>query len=307
MSIALLITDRDLTKLQQGIAQRLPNVNVQCWPNISAPEQVEFAVAWRQPENIWQSLPNLKVVSSFGAGCDSIVSDSSLPDKVQVVRIVDPELAQQMAEYVLMAVIMLGRGMQHYARQQQQQHWQPQKRKRGRNVTILGVGNIGNEVAQRLISNGYQVTGWARTAKSERNYPVYCSSTQLVIALAQADFVVNLLPSTPETCQLINAKFLANMPLHSYLINVGRGQTVDESALQQALQQKMIAGAVLDVFQQEPLTPDQPLWQNPDVIITPHIAAITSQQTVITQLCENYRRMTLSMPLLNIVNRTVGY
>jgi glyoxylate/hydroxypyruvate reductase len=307
MSIALLITDRDLTRLEQGIKQTLPEVKVQAWPNITEPEHVEFAIAWRQPANIWQQFPALKAVSSFGAGCDGILSDLSLPEHIQVTRIVDPELAQQMAEYVLMAVLMLSRNMPRYVAQQRQSIWQPAKRGRGKNVTLLGVGAIGDVVAQRLLSNGYRVSGWARSKKNTRDYPVYAGRQQLANALQQADFVVNLLPHTAATEQLINQDVLALMPTSCYLINVGRGATLDEQALQQALQQNLLAGAMLDVFATEPLAAAHPFWQNDKILITPHVSAITSQQCVIEQLCANYQRLILNEPLLNLVDKQLGY
>jgi glyoxylate/hydroxypyruvate reductase A len=307
MSIALVITDRDLTRLADGIKTRLPEVKVQCWPNIDEPNLVEFAIFWHQPENIFSILPNLKVVSSFGAGCDGVFKYHNVPEHVRVTRIVDPNLATQMADYVLMQVLIFSRQIKQYFMQQQEQRWQMQKKARIENIAILGVGEIGKVVAEKLMLNGFSVTGWARTAKENTEFTVYHGKSMINSVLEHADVVVNLLPNTTETHQLINKNIFDKMKSTAFFINVGRGQTVDEQDLINALENNLIAGAALDVFQQEPLPKQSRLWSLENVLITPHVSAITSQKFVVEQICTNYERMHSKQPLLNEVNKKIGY
>ncbi|WP_281556505.1 glyoxylate/hydroxypyruvate reductase A [Thalassomonas sp. RHCl1] len=308
MSIALLVTDRDLTVLAQGLKQALPGVNIQCWPDISQPEEVEFAVAWQQPKNCWAKLPGLKVISSLGAGCDALFSDPDLPSNVQITRIVDPGLSGQMAEYVLASILMLKCRFVAYFKQQQQANWQVlPKENRRQKVTILGVGSIGEVVAKRLMDNGFEVSGWRRSQKAHPDYRVYYGQDQLEQAVADADYVVSILPNTPATQGLIDKGFFEKLKSGCFLINVGRGQAVNDSDLIDALDKQVIAGAVLDVFNHEPLPEDHAFWRHESVILTPHISAITDQQEVIAQIAGNYKKFQQGQLLDNLVDIDKGY
>ncbi|WDE00442.1 2-hydroxyacid dehydrogenase [Thalassomonas actiniarum] len=308
MSIALLVTDRNLTVLAQGLKQALPGVNIQCWPDITQPEEVEFAVAWQQPKNCWAKLPALKVISSLGAGCDALLSDPGLPGNVRITRIVDPGLSGQMAEYVLASILMLKCRFTAYFRQQQQASWQVlPKESRRQKVTLLGVGSIGEVVAGRLMNNGFEVSGWRRSQKTHPDYRVYYGQDQLGQALADADYVVSILPNTPATQGLINKAFFEKLKPGCFLINVGRGQAVNDGDLIDALDKQVIAGAVLDVFNQEPLPEDHAFWRHESVLLTPHISAITDQQEVIAQIAGNYKRFQQGQLLDNLVDVAKGY
>lgn len=308
MSIALLVTDRDLSVLRRGITKKLPGIKVQAWPDITTPEQVEFAVVWQQAKNSWAQMPNIKVISSLGAGCDFIFSDPQLPQDVKVTRIVDPGLAEQMAEYVLGALLMLKCQFVTYIRQQQQNNWQVQQKiHQQQKVTILGVGKIGDVVANRLMNNGFNVTGWSRTKKEGRGYPVFFGKTQLAQAVTGADYVISILPNTPATQNLIDKTFLALLTVNCYLINVGRGQVINERDLLDALDKKVLQGAVLDVFNSEPLVKSHEYWQHKSVVLTPHISAITDQQVIIDQIVDNYNNFKSGLSLNNEVDASKGY
>ncbi|WDE04029.1 glyoxylate/hydroxypyruvate reductase A [Thalassomonas viridans] len=308
MSIALLVTDRDLTVLSEGLRQALPGVKIQCWPDIEHPHEVEFAVAWQQPKNCWARLPALKVVSSLGAGCDGLLSDPALPENVLITRIVDPGLSEQMAEYVLGAVLMLKCRFTAYFRQQMQSSWQMlPKENRRQKVTILGVGSIGEVVAKRLMANGFEVCGWRRSEKRHPDFNVYFGNDQLEQAVGDADYVVSILPNTPATKGVIDKTFLARLKPGCYLINVGRGQAVNDDDLLDALDNQIIAGAVLDVFNAEPLPEDHAFWQHEGVFLTPHISAITDQQEIIAQIAGNYKKFQQGLLPDNLVDATKGY
>ncbi len=307
MSIALLITDRDLSTLYQGLKTQLPDVDIQCWPEIKVPENVEFVVAWRQEKNAWQAFKQLKVISSLGAGCDGLLSDPDLPKNVAITRIVDAGLAEQMAEYVLGAILQIKCRFHDFFKLQQQKQWQTFERLKGKKVTVLGIGAIGDKVARTLQANNFIVNGWAKTAKKDRHYPIFYGNSQLAEAIKEADFIVSTLPFTDETENLLNKAFFQHTAENAWLINVGRGQVVDEQDLLAALEKKQLAGAVLDVFQQEPLAPQHPFWAHDKIIITPHISAITDQRAVLSQIVTNYKNLQAGKPLINLVNIDNGY
>lgn len=312
MSIALIITDRDLTTLSSGLQKRLPNVNIQCWPNITEPEKVTFIVAWQPPKqldekSIWQQFPHLKAISSLGAGCDSLLGDTSLPSNITITRIVDRGLAEQMAEYVLATILSLKRRLYDYFKQQQKQQWQPLRKIKGKKVAVLGIGEIGHKVATTLIACGYEVSGWSRSQKQHDLYATFYGKQQLAQAVKDVDFVVSTLPLTLETHYLLNNEFFKLLNNKTWLINVGRGEVLNENDLLLALANNDLQGAVLDVFSTEPLVKGHPFWQHKNIIITPHISAITDQTTVIEQLANNYQLLTDNKPLKNVVDRQKGY
>lgn len=307
MSIALLITDRNLSTLYHGLKKQLPDVEIQCWPNINKPEKVRFVVAWQHPENCWQQFPNLKVIISLGAGCDGLLNDPYLPSNIMVTRIVDSGLAEQMAEYVLGAILLIKRRFNDYLTQQKNQQWQPLAPIAGKKVAVLGIGEIGDKVATTLVSFGYQVVGWSRTEKTPRSYQTFYGKAQLANAVANADFVVSTLPLTAETQYLLNAAFFKLLSNNAWLINVGRGKVINEHDLVTALTNNQFQGAILDVMVSEPLAKKHSFWQHPNIVITPHISAITDQKTIIKQIADNYLSMKIGRAFKNIVDFVKGY
>lgn len=307
MSIALVVTDRSLAPLANALSLALPNVSITQWPHVEQMQGAEFVVAWRHPENIWRQLPNAKVVCSLGAGVDGFVKDPYFPKQMDLVRIVDDSLSQQMAEYVLSAILSQRIQLSRYQKLQAEQTWQPLPRLSGKNVLVLGVGMIGKHVAQHLIENGFSVTGWTRTARTDLDFESVSGAEGLEHALPLADFVVSILPSTNATKHIINESVFKQLKTSACFINVGRGDAVNEAALLDALDKKQLASAVLDVVEQEPLSVESPLWRHENVFITPHIAAITDQNEVVAQIVANYNAYRTGQPLINQVDISKGY
>lgn len=266
-----------------------------------------FVVAWRQPEDIWQQLPHVEVVCSLGAGVDGLINDVNLPKSASLIRIVDKNLSGQMADFVQSILLMKNIRLDKYINQQHQSKWQPQERHDYKNVAILGVGQIGQAVGQKLHDNGFNVTGWNRNSKPELSFNVRTGMKALPDVLAGADFIVSILPATNATQHLINKQLFKCMASHACFINVGRGSTVNEDDLLLALDNHEIASAVLDVVQLEPLPTHSPLWSHPQVILTPHIAAITDQKQVVRQIVDNYLAHNNQQPLSNTIDRKLGY
>lgn len=307
MSIAIIISDRNVERFHQNLQQALPDIEVQCWPNIKKDTEIEFAVMWTYPENIWQSLPNLKVIQSLGAGCDKFIQDDTLPKNVEIARIIDPDLADQMADYCLAVIMGHKCQLKTFWQAQSARKWQWQRHKAMSKVTILGIGEIGHKVAEKLRLNGFEVSGWSRTAKADKKYQTFSGRDDLEAAVNGAEFLINVLPDTAATKNLINEQLLGNMEKHGVFINVGRGNTVDEDSLLEALDNNVIEHAILDVFKQEPLPEQHPFWGHEKVTITPHISAVTANHVVLEQTLKNYLKFKKGEPIPSLINREFGY
>jgi glyoxylate/hydroxypyruvate reductase A len=175
-------------------------------------------------------------------------------------------------------------------------------------VTILGMGELGGACASALAGLGFPVTGWSRTA---RHHPALSrhlhGAEALTSALSGAQIVISLLPLTPETENILDARTLALPAPGAALINPGRGELIDEAALLAALDKGRIGHATLDVFRTEPLPPDHPFWFHPRITVTPHIAASTPRGDAARLIAENIRRCEAGLPLLHEVDRRRGY
>lgn len=306
MSIALIIPDRKLDDLQRRLQLALPHTQVEIWPELYDPAAVEFAVVWKQPHGCLNGLVNLKAIQCFGAGVDAILSDPTLPD-LPISRIVDPALTDTMVRYLDGIVSYYRLQLDVFSRQQQQALWQPKSPRKLRQVTILGLGELGSAAASHFNQLGYQVAGWARSSKTLAGVECFAGEEQLAKSVAAADVIICLLPLTPATENRLNAAFFQTLKPGAIFINVARGAIVDEDALLAALNHGPLVAACLDVFRQEPLPADSPLWQHPAVLITPHVSAVTNVSTVVKQIAGNYQRSQQGLALLNPVDLIKGY
>jgi glyoxylate/hydroxypyruvate reductase A len=173
-------------------------------------------------------------------------------------------------------------------------------------IAILGLGSIGQRLAEVFVDLGYKVSGWARSPHQLPGVDAYHGRDQLAACLEPADYVVCILPETSETRDIIDARTLGLMKRGAYFINVGRGRLVVEEDLLDALDSGQLSGATLDVFRTEPLPVDSPLWTHPKVTVTPHAAGV-GQQGSLAHIAENYRRLRDGRPLINIVDPARGY
>jgi glyoxylate/hydroxypyruvate reductase len=252
--------------------------------------------------------PNLKLIQKTGAGVNNILADRELPDSVRVTRLQTTTSGTEMAEYALAYVLQEQRQMRSYHSQQARAEWISYAPRRAGETTVavLGLGRIGVLVAQRFVDNGFKVAGWSRNLKQIDAVSCHAGDDGLLAALAGADYVVSVLPSTPETRQMFAIDLFRNFEPHCFFINVGRGDLVDERALIQALDQGMLAGAILDVMSVEPLPSTSPLWLHPRVQLTPHVSGYHLGDAVL-DIAENYRRLQCGEPLLHQVDLERGY
>lgn len=286
-----------------------PDIDLRIWPQDDDKSEVTFTLVWGQPQGIFSQYSNLQVISSMGAGVDTLLKDASIPKHVSVVRMVDPRLVSQMGDYVLAAVLNHVRQLPVYGQYQLQRQWQPLQPRNVDDVTIgvMGLGQIGRAVATRLNQVGFQVLGWSRRAKSMENIQVFAGQQQLSDFLAVSEILVCLLPLTAETENILSTDTLGHLPQGAYVVNVARGKHLVEEDLLSLINNNHLSGACLDVFRQEPLPPEHSFWAHPKITITPHIASLTDPVSVAPQIVENYRRMTAGQPLLNQVDIQRGY
>ena len=309
MSLAILCPGRDMTEWLAAFRHHGPEITVEVWPDVVDPAKVDFALVWRHSPGSLALFPSLCCISSLGAGVDSLLQAPDLPLGVPLVRIVDPNLQQSMVEYVCLGALNHFRRFDRYRQQQIEKNWRgwPLPAIGSVRVGILGLGALGSRVATSLASLGFQVHGWSRTRQVVDSIDCYHGDTGLSKMLAITDIVVCLLPLTPATTNIIDHRFLAQLPPGAYLINVGRGEHLVEEDLLAAIRSGHIAGALLDVFREEPLPTGHPFWQLAEITITPHISAITNPFSAVAQVVENYRRMRAGQPLLHQVDRQRGY
>jgi len=310
MTLLIVSPDRpDLNRWQLALQACAPALNIEVWPHVTVKADITFVLAWQQPADIWQQLPHLRCVSSFGAGVDHLLQDAALPTDIPIVRLVDPLLAQSMFEYIAAAVMGILRDFDLYETQQAAGIWRPHALTLSQHCTIgiMGLGQLGTYTAQKLVEVGFNVVGWARSPKQLEGVTAYFGDSQLPQFLQQSQILVCLLPLTAQTRNILNLDLLAQLPRPAYLINVARGAHLVEADLLAALDVGYLRGACLDVFRQEPLPPTHPFWDHPQIRVTPHCSSITNPESVASQIVENYRRSQAGAPLLNQVSRSRGY
>lgn len=286
-----------------------PQLAVHVWPDCGPREAVEAVLAWQAPAGFYRQFPNLRLIVNLGAGADNIVRDPTLPDGIPITRISDPEMARMMAQYVLTAVLRHFRDFGLFERARAERRWSYAHPRETRECTVgvMGLGQLGGAAAAELARQGFRVLGWSRTPKTLAGVECHAGIDALPGFLAQCEICVLLLPLTPETENLMSAECFAQLPRGAKLVSCGRGRTVDEAALVEALRSGHIAEATLDVFREEPLAADHPLWTFPQVLVTPHLASVAIPRTAARQVADNLARVRRGEPALNQVDRRRGY
>lgn len=308
MSVALLFNQKPTEQWQRNLQKLLPETKVEVYPIISNPEDVEFIATWKPHKDYIKEFPNLKVVQSVGAGIDHLLH-TEIPDSVKVTRIVDSALKQEMFEHVLACVMTSMKNLLTYHKDQLQQEWIPKNYTSiyETTITILGLGEIGKLVAERFVALGFRVKGWSNSQKNMNGVATFVGKEGLNSAIANTDFIVNILPLTTETESILNYKFFNQCSKQTVLINVGRGAHLVEKDLLIAIEEKQIKEAYLDVFREEPLPENHPFWSNKNIYITPHIASVTNATTALQQVATNYKKLKNMETLENEVSLDKGY
>ncbi len=272
-----------------------------------APGTVDYLIyAPGGPVSDFTPFLRAKAVLCLWAGVESIVTNATLTQPLT--RMVDPGLTQGMVEYVVGHTLRTHLGMDRHLFGQDgvwRDYIPPLSSERP--VTLLGLGALGSACAAALATLGFPVTGWSRNPKSIPGIRTLQGAPGLRQALTGAQIVITLLPLTRDTANILNADTLSLPAPGAALINPGRGSLIDDAALLAALDSGQIGQATLDVFRTEPLPADHPFWAHPQVTVTPHIAADTRPSTASLVIAENIRRGEAGEPLLNLVDRRLGY
>ncbi|MDN6310040.1 MAG: 2-hydroxyacid dehydrogenase [Flavobacteriaceae bacterium] len=308
MSILLVCQHRESESWYAAFKEKNPDLDIQVYPDVDDAEGIEFAISWRHPEGLYKDFPNLKVIASMGAGVHHVLKDKTIPEDVEITRIVDENLTRDMSDFALLNTLFHIRNYNFYIGNQQEKEWetkayqQPQKTK----VGILGLGVLGRAVAEKLHKNNFQVSGWSKSKKKSDAFESY-TADQFDDFIAERDILICLLPLTEDTEGILNYKNLKKLPRGAKLINLARGQHLVENDLIQLLDEGHLESAILDVFQEEPLPKESQFWAHPKVLITPHVASMTDPQSVVDQIYTNIQNVKSGKALLNRVDRSKKY
>lgn len=272
-----------------------------CWYRDDQPFDralIDAALVANPAPGALAALPKLRLIQSLWAGVDKLLGDATVPALVPLARMVDPAMNAAMAETALWAVLGLHRRFFDCAAQQSRGQWQahPQRRADEVHVLVLGAGQMGTAVAQRLSAQGYRASTWrARDA------------APLMPLLAAAEIVINLLPLTQQTRGLLDARMFAALPHGASLVNLARGAHVVDADLLAALDGGHLHRAVLDVFHVEPLPAEHPFWRHPQVTVLPHVAALTDERSAAAVAAANLRALARGEAIAHVVDRARGY
>lgn len=268
--------------------------------------RAEILYAWGLPADLLARAPRLRWVQVMGAGVDRFLVPELAP---QVVVTRAPVFGDWMVEYVLGWCLWITQRIETYRRAQAERRWLTvvPERLHGKTLVVVGLGQIGQALARAAARLGLHVVGVSRRGRSVPNVARVVRPRHVARALADADFAVIAVPLTEATRGLIGAPELCAMRPHAWLINLARGPIVDANALLGALRATTIAGAILDVFATEPLPPDHPLWDLPNVVITPHISGPSTPAEITPIFNANLRRYRTGGRLRYVVDRRRGY
>ena len=247
-------------------------------------------------------------VQSLWAGVDSLVNQLENP-VFKVVRLVDPMLANIMAEAVLTWCLYLHRQIPLYQEQQRQTIWRQHEVKQieQHNVDIIGLGELGQTSARLLRKVGFNVVGWSRTPKQIEGIPCYLGDDGLNQVLQLSDTVVVLLPLTKATQQMFDQVVFSQMKKGSAIINFARGGILNTPDLLKALDEAHLSHAVLDVFEQEPLPAESVIWHHPKITVTPHVSAPTNLSSASDIVARNIQQYVNTGEVPQAVNLNKGY
>lgn len=295
-----------------ALSKALPQAKVRIWrEGDNAP--ADYALVWQPPVEMLKGR-KLKGVFALGAGVDAILSQlknnpQMLAESVPLFRLEDTGMALQMQEYAVSQVLHWFRRFDDYQALKQQSRWQPLEEYRREDFTIgiLGAGVLGAKVAESLHAWEFPLRCWSRRRKSLPGVTSFAGADELSAFLRGTRILINLLPNTPETAGMINASLLNQLADKSYVMNLARGVHVVEGDLLQALEKGKLHGAMLDVFHQEPLPADSPLWAHPRVTITPHVAAVTRPALAITYITRTIEQLERGEAVCGQVDRERGY
>ena len=272
-------------------------------------EDIECAIIWNLPDNIFKKLSRLKVIFSLGAGVDHILKLPSYKD-TPIFRIKDTNMSKRMFNHILSQVLYYQLKLKKFENGKIKKKWlEEEETLLNQQITIgiLGAGLLGNEVGKNLKKLNYNIIGY-KNSKNNTKIPFEVfTKNQIDIFLKKSDIVVSILPATLATNNFIDQTFLKKMKRKSLLINVGRGNAINEKHLISHLIKNKDFYVSLDVFKNEPLTKNHKFWDLPNITITPHIAAVTDIESSVNYIFKRINSIKKVKKIKSEVNLKKGY
>ncbi len=313
MSILVLVDGWNSAPWVDALRSAMPDQLIEAYPDVIDPDAVEYALVWAPQSGALDAFPNLKALFSLGAGVDHLLGGDTLP-AVPIGRVVDPDLTARMTEWIVAQVLLHHRQHLQYVQQQRARKWHNLKQPLASEVQIglMGLGELGRASANLLHQLGFGLRGWSRTPKQLNNVACFHGTDGLDAFLSETDILVCLLPLTPDTEGLIGTAVFEKLRRDGALggpvfINAGRGRIHVESDIVAALQNDLLKAASLDVFEVEPLPQDSPLWNLENLIITPHVAAVSNPKALSHLISRQVRAHQEGRELDHLVDVTRGY
>ncbi len=315
MTIAVLLEPqfRTTTMWLDGLRAALPEEPVELFTEDTNRASVDVVLVRGIDPGDLGVFPSLGLIQCLWAGVDRLIDDPSVPKGPLLARTVDPAMADQMATTAVAHVLDIALGHHRYRHAQEEREWKPRhcKPMSTKTVGVLGFGALGRRCAELLEPFGFQLIGFRSSRPDQLAGPNsgVPTTTSLNEVLSVSDIVVNLLPLTPDTRGVLDARAFATMRPGAALVNLARGGHVVEGDLISALDSGQLSRAVLDVFTVEPLRPDHPFWAHPSITVTPHVAAETDPSTAAAVLAANIRayRRGDTKAITGLVDRSKGY
>ncbi|OFE14504.1 oxidoreductase [Humibacillus sp. DSM 29435] len=283
------------------------------WLQMLATADVAFDFDWRDPAQLLTNAPRLQWVQATSAGIGGFVKRYGLDGGELTLTTAAGTHAAPLAEFAVTGVLHFVKDVPQLVSRQREHHWERHVSGQlaGRRATVVGLGSIGRQVATVFHALGVQVTGVGRSGSTYDlpNGVATIDIENLDDVLEATDILVLAVPLTPETQNLIDASRVSALPAGAIVVNVARGQVIDENALTEALSARKLGGAALDVFDVEPLPSASPLWDLPNVLVSPHSASTAAvENEVLTDLfIDNFRRLRGGEPLRNVYQAGRGY
>ena len=286
------------------------------WTKGERPESlagVKYALVWEFDHDLFDRMPDLEVIFSAGAGVDKVLSNPALPQDIPIVRFVDNSLTTRMSEWICMQCLNHLRQQRHYDVAQKKAEWldAPQPQASDVTIGIMGLGVLGQDSAHKLKALGFNVIGWSRTLKEIEGIECY-DENGLDTFLSKTNYLVGLLPLTNETTGIFKCELFSKLAKHPVLpspifINGGRGKSQVEIEIATCLKDGTLGGVSLDVFENEPLSSDSPLWQFDNAYIFPHVAANSDVVALGRYVDRQINRYEAGEGLENLVDIKLGY
>lgn len=306
MHITVCVSQQKPEPWQEGLRAALPDATVSVWQPGTPP--ADYAVVWAPPQAFFDEQPALKAVFNTGAGVDALLKLRIAP-ATRIVRLDDAGMSVQMAEFACHAVIRHFRELDGYEADVREGRWSYRKPRARADypVGVMGLGVLGERVARALTVFDFPVHGWSRSPKAIDGVACHAGEARLDAFLSSCRVLINLLPLTPETENILNRRTLGLLKPGGYLVNLARGAHLVDEDLLALLDSGHLAGATLDVFRTEPLPAGHGFWNHPKITVTPHTSARTLRDESIEQIARKIAALGRGESVAGAVDRLRGY